>query len=265
MTEAMRTLKFFEELEKQSKAAKQQRTTQEHHYTERTLEPTKTTERQIPINEVKQKRSVPNVEENTTTTIKFTTTEQTTTQEKVDYDDDEEEDEDEESVDETFGSRVLVTQQFLLNNLDEYARKGHYPYNRFNGLFPMIATSNGKIKFAYASVGGSIDDSRSLPRTITSLLLNIFQRQKLSATLGWPLLYSFNGTTYRDGIRAAIKFAYASVGGSIDDSRSLPRTITSLLLNIFQRQKLSATLGWPLLYSFNGTTYRDGIRAAVSF
>lgn len=63
MTEAMRTLKFFEELEKQSKAAKQQRTTQEHHYTERTLEPTKTTERQIPINEVKQKRSVPNVEE----------------------------------------------------------------------------------------------------------------------------------------------------------------------------------------------------------
>lgn len=102
-----------------------------------------------------------------------------------------------------FGSRVLVTQQFLLNNLDEYARKGHYPYNRFNGLFPMIATSNGKIKFAYASVGGSIDDSRSLPRTITSLLLNIFQRQKLSATLGWPLLYSFNGTTYRDGIRAA--------------------------------------------------------------
>lgn len=67
----------------------------------------------------------------------------------------------------------------------------------------MIATSNGKIKFAYASVGGSIDDSRSLPRTITSLLLNIFQRQKLSATLGWPLLYSFNGTTYRDGIRAA--------------------------------------------------------------
>lgn len=259
MTEAMRTLKFFEELEKQSKAAKQQRTTQEHHYTERTLEPTKTTERQIPINEVKQKRSVPNVEEknttseevqlpstsssdkaSTTTTIKFTTTEQTTTQEKVDYDDDEEEDEDEESVDETsdwkkapdemgwdsnmfvivdrktdkaiaysgtlgsrFGSRVLVTQQFLLNNLDEYARKGHYPYNRFNGLFPMIATSNGKIKFAYASVGGSIDDSRSLPRTITSLLLNIFQRQKLSATLGWPLLYSFNGTTYRDGIRAA--------------------------------------------------------------
>ncbi|KAK5978425.1 hypothetical protein GCK32_010701, partial [Trichostrongylus colubriformis] len=97
-----------------------------------------------------------------------------------------------------FGSRADCSNQYYLNDLGRYKEPGNY--ERINGLFPSVARSKSKINFAYAAIGGTVAQTRSFPRTITSYLLNIFHGINLTSTLGWPLLYYSDGTAYKDGV-----------------------------------------------------------------
>ncbi|KAK6042275.1 hypothetical protein COOONC_20220 [Cooperia oncophora] len=134
-----------------------------------------------------------------------------------------------------FGSGMNTEGQYL-NDMSQYDTS-----NSLSGLFPAVA--KGKTKVV------------CLPRKL---------KQKKSKELAGRVQQEKYDVEKSESNRRRLKFAYAAVGGSLAYTRSLPRMVTSYLLNLFHGVNLSSTLGWPLLYEMKGAAYKDGVPFAAS-